>query len=284
MALHPAFMSYVWGVFPDGRPVKEGEEARGWEWKAWRALEHLQTLHAEVDDWLKGDPYRITEEVDPDTGENVQRIWDIEDPPTRFSLIIGDFIQTTRSALDHIVWELSVRQAPRPIKDHERRKIQFPIFGDEPVPPKVRAFRFLSDKQKAFIESVQPCNSPASYVDQPLWHLHELSNLDKHRTIALTVTRSVGTVFDFTHATSSGRFPIVSETSVPIGPLEDGAEIKRFLLDPGAKVNVKLQPVIQPGFPDSVGIGERAVLYTLEQIWRDAIHWVMRDLASGWHR
>jgi hypothetical protein len=109
-----------------------------------------------------------------------------ERPPLDFALIIGDVAHNVRSALDHLVYALSSRQAQR------SGKTQFPIFTDE-CRFKVLGIPMIASlkrPERTLIERVQPF---AAVVpdDDPLAILNRLSNLDKHR-LPVTVGAATG--------------------------------------------------------------------------------------------
>jgi hypothetical protein len=80
-----------------------------------------------------------------------------------------------------LVWQLVIKETgAAPV----RNKTQFPIFLD-PTGYKDRGEPVLvgvGTKAKALIKSLQPFATGEGGAS-PLWHLHELSNWDKHRTI-----------------------------------------------------------------------------------------------------
>jgi hypothetical protein len=169
------------------------------------------------------DPYRISRNVNPETGEfrlvvhidhEWQHIW---------SILIGEFIHNLRSALDHMVYELVRLKTRRPPPDLSRT--QFPVFllEFENKPAKRHGFYNSSkamlvgvgDDARALIVAEQPFKTGEGNAS-PLWHLHELSNWDKHRSISMThaLTEQVSiTVNTKDIRALYGR---------PVGPIENG--------------------------------------------------------------
>ena len=132
-------------------------------------------------------PYRFVSKVDVETSRYLLRIVIEREPPVGWSLIVGDFVQNLRAALDHLVWQLVRANGQQP-----GRSIAFPIFDQEP--PMRRGHR-ERERWKAmtrgvhpaalrFIERLQPYSpggdGPSRNV---LTALRKLSNEDKHRTI-----------------------------------------------------------------------------------------------------
>jgi hypothetical protein len=98
------------------------------------------------------------------------------DPPAALALILGDFVQNLRAALDHAVFELSA--APG------NKEAEFPIFRARQAfeAQRPRKIGLLSDRVQEFIRGQQP------FAPEPpnlLWRLHELARTDRHRTIPL---------------------------------------------------------------------------------------------------
>jgi hypothetical protein len=125
-------------------------------------------------------------------------------PPDHWPLLAGDAIQNLRSALEHVAWTAAV-------PGHKSRT-QFPIFKDarEYARKGRPMIAGLPAPVQTLIEQTQPYNAvPDGPTFDPLWQLSELSNLDKHRTLA-TVAGAVDTpyfgwagatedTFEFTH-------------------------------------------------------------------------------------
>lgn len=154
-----------------------------------RAKEHLDTLNSEIDRFATKKPYAF--HVITEYGSN--RSHDVEwlrEPPLRWSAIVGDCVHNLRSALDHIVWALSGGDGNAP------SHAEFPIFIDEEKYLKrtkegepargsglwkiqaVSAF-----KGKAVFYRLQPFNGTDDPTRHPLWILHELDRVDKHRRL-----------------------------------------------------------------------------------------------------
>ena len=102
--------------------------------------------------------------------------------------MIGDCVHNFRAALDYLLWELS---SPTYRSTHGTR-IEFPIFADPEWHRSASAkakVGGLDHAAQRIVESLQPFNGPgcrqrfdlAHPTDEPLWHLLELDNWDKHR-------------------------------------------------------------------------------------------------------
>jgi hypothetical protein len=105
-------------------------------------------------------------------------------PPLELGAVIGDFLFNLRSALDSLVCGVVRKQNPTQSCD----KNQFPIFD---VPKSYKDVRpkhladIPEDTRKLFDE-LQPFHRPDPHLD-PLWILNRLCNIDKHRSIHLTL-------------------------------------------------------------------------------------------------
>lgn len=163
--------------------------------KLQRAYEHLDSFKHEADAWVRADPYGIVDEPDPEPppqpiGDNCQarriRINRVSDVPERLSVIMGDCLFNMRCALDHLALTLAKSHAVS-MTDEQVIGSEFPIFSSSAgyrkhAPKKIGC---LEQSAQAIIESLQPYHCPSGYAAHPLWQLHELNRVDKHR--ALTV-------------------------------------------------------------------------------------------------
>ncbi|HJV94963.1 MAG TPA: hypothetical protein VJ608_02955, partial [Albitalea sp.] len=112
-------------------------------------------------------------------------------PSRECRLAFGDAVHQLRSSLDHIVYALI-----QPLTTDQRvlRQVDFPIYISE---DQLRASRgaghlqrLLSVAQFGEIEAAQPYKRNSTKpVDDWLWVLHELDNIDKHRTILMVDPR-----------------------------------------------------------------------------------------------
>jgi hypothetical protein len=88
-----------------------------------------------------------------------------------------------RSSLDDAVYELTLRHCGAPVTGSE-----FPVFDDrdkfqQNAPRKIRG---LHESTRTIIEQLQPYNLRKEGTRESiLWWLHQLSIIDKHRTVHL---------------------------------------------------------------------------------------------------
>lgn len=155
--------------------------------KVGRAREHLEALERSVNDLMRSDAEDINAaggvdgHFDGKEGVFVVKTRVPDTPPTELSLPLGDCLQNLRSALDHLVWQLTLANNRTP-----NRATAFPIFREEPADRNklLDPMRKIHPDAQAIIEEIQPFkNGEGDAADTFLWVLHELNNVDKHRLL-----------------------------------------------------------------------------------------------------
>ncbi len=187
-----------------------------------RAEEHLDALEAEMGRYLDGDVYILVRDEKCD--RTVWHLWIKEEPPARFSILLGDCIHNLRSALDHIAWQLVLANGAAPDED-----TAFPIWDREPrdgvFAPK--AIRGMSKDALTLIESVQPYQAGDRASEHVLCFIRGLSNTDKHRTLNLTAASLKGINVRILFGPDER---VLHESSVPAGIFRHRAEVASFPL------------------------------------------------------
>src|SRR5207253_22303 len=92
-----------------------------------RAQEHLDTLNQIVQWWFQTHPYRVGEDVDPESGFKEIAVFADDQPPERIALVAGDAIQSMRSSLDHLIGELARFASGGYLMPKVEEALQFPI-------------------------------------------------------------------------------------------------------------------------------------------------------------
>lgn len=153
-----------------------------------RAGEHINVLHGEIQDFFLTRPYTIEAKYEREFSEAILwvNIWEYP-PSSRWGPLIGDAVQNLRQALDHLAWAFA--EAGTGGTD----TTEFPIFRN-----KERFFRQdrggglskiagIDDTDlRTLIQSMQPFGSGDNGAGwEPLWVLHRLSIIDKHRFMQL---------------------------------------------------------------------------------------------------
>lgn len=153
-------------------------------WKTQRAKFHLDVLESEVLAFCK-DSHAITIKNEPEL-DQVRYCIELKQPHVYLFLILGDFLQCLRTALDQAVWSLIYHRTGRDSDSSE-----FPVFPEPLSANDRKQFNRKTDgltaEAIAYIESIQPYNRPAGTPASvnPLWSLHELNRIDKHRRISV---------------------------------------------------------------------------------------------------
>jgi hypothetical protein len=163
----------------------------GVELKLGRAETHLAHLDRLLKDALHPDRYRISVQRDPQTTEHVYRVHDLPTIDPEWSVVIGEILFNLRSALDHLAWQLVLldggtpgTQTQFPIRATPFNKKGDLIGGD--LNPAIKSPKILDA-----LEKCQPYNgdiTPSHPIERnPLWRLHRLNNIDKHRLLLVVV-------------------------------------------------------------------------------------------------
>ena len=232
-----------------------------------RADEHLDVLDEELGVFFKSyaegkvlehaldGPWHVVF-VNPPTKESP--------PPPRLSLICGDAIQNLRASLDHLVWQLVLREGNRP-----GGWTKFPItthindFNSSvraPKDPKKRPSPLqgitVDGEAWTLIEEAQPYNG-GELSKNPAHHelviLAFLSNTDKHRTLLnRLVFPGRATLQDIISVNPDA---VIVDYEVPNQPLSlvEKTEIVRVRFSesgPDPQVRVKRKLPVQPSFGD----------------------------------
>jgi hypothetical protein len=168
-----------------------------------RAYRHTKDLETTIEGFLQTALYVAVTEGHFEEGEHIGYFLirareHTEHPVNVIGAAIGDIVHNLRSALDHLAWQLAILAGNNPPPENT----EYPVFKDEaqyrpkniklgkPPPPGSGLFkvRGLAADDHALIESLQPYKThvinPAS---APLWVLHDLANIDKHRICPVTI-------------------------------------------------------------------------------------------------
>ncbi len=146
-----------------------------------RAETHRQHLDAAMLEYLALEPFRVTAPVLSDDGSLFEMFGFTEpEPPDYLGLVLGDYVNNLRGALDHLVGQLALLAGAAPTRAH-----LFPIssHAHDFTKRAGKALAGLREDHVAAIERLQPLNSPISPDEHPLALLQWLSNTDKHRVI-----------------------------------------------------------------------------------------------------
>jgi|HubBroStandDraft_1064217.scaffolds.fasta_scaffold192752_1 hypothetical protein len=157
--------------------------------KVFHAYMHLETLKSEMMRYFSTNPCAMVRDADS-TPENPTFSFATRKPiPQRLPFIIGDCLQNLRSALDYLVWELVKAASNEPGK-----KNMFPVcLTAKSFEDALKSGRLdgIDVHAIALIDQVQPYHAGESDAPgQGLFVLDDLTNINKHRHVLLTLIRS----------------------------------------------------------------------------------------------
>lgn len=197
-----------------------------------RAEHHLKTIKGEVAAFVAPNPDHFISDYDASRKQFVAKpnpaLFERQDG---WSLVVGDCVHNLRSTLDHLAHQLVVLGGGVPRSG--RGGTAYPIYesgtGVKGGPRQVRieaASGAVAPAVQTRIEELQPYKRSNPPVDDLLWVLSELDNMDKHRQLATTAvalggfTFAIGTMRDVNvHIDHVGGFT---------GPFDQDTELARW--------------------------------------------------------
>jgi hypothetical protein len=187
-----------------------------------RASFHARELRRQLSTAVEKDRWAFERDAISSAGVCSFRVTKLPPIEPQWSLILGDFLTNARAALDHLAWQLVLRDGGQP-----DRFTQFPIretlvnSKGNPAPARIESVTDSSVIRA--IEAVQPYASQ-SPTDSPLFTLNELVNIDKHHLL-LVVAHALK-VDGMWWGTNDGD--PVPKTRVSTGPISVGEEVAWF--------------------------------------------------------
>jgi hypothetical protein len=202
----------------------------------------------------------ILSEFDPADQCHVLTFSGTTDIPTRWGLIVGDYVSSARSSLDHLVWQLVLANGGVPGRNNS-----FPVLETQAgwlrnVEQRAESrgpgpLEGISTTAWSIIKELQPYNAGDRDAAHATWlaALHYLWNVDKHQVIHGAMAYATGDAPEVTVEPSDCLQ--VSKVFYGRRRLEDGAEIARVQVveikpPPGGNANVHFD------IPISVAFGE----------------------------
>lgn len=177
-----------------------------WWAKLDHAKVHIARLTQACEEYRERKPVEVRAESVTTPGEVVYRFHQSTPVPVQISLILGDVLHNLRSALDSLMLALVRLDMDRDLTEEEERVCQFPIA------PNAKAFKdnlsratalgLISDQLRASLREGQPFRllerykamdvqgaDALTYEEEakfnPLVAVNRLSNIDKHRRVAV---------------------------------------------------------------------------------------------------
>lgn len=176
---------------------------RDWNPKVRRARHHERALEAALRQYSELNPFELVSKLEGN--DLVVRVHLRHEIPEELSLIVGDLLHNARSALDLLVtsaaWDFAAASGGE-LTPADERRLFFPITRTESDFDKAakKIEPYLSDETMTRIRIVQPWSltsarfaeedddvtadqvEPLTWLD-PVWRLHLLDTLDKHREV-----------------------------------------------------------------------------------------------------
>ena len=197
--------------------------------KVGRAKEHLDALKSSIESaTVGGECYVVVKEANPDAGEYVFRIRINKQPPiTEWSLLIGDCLHNTRSALDHLFWALLLKKNTGGLTKGTS-DATFPITREWATfnGRKKKLEGWVGQQALAMLEGLQPYKSAGGWNKSPLMFLHDFDITDKHKLLLPAV-----------HILNSGQ--IQTQTVENRTVIFDGSAVLLALEDNAIIANLK---------------------------------------------
>jgi hypothetical protein len=217
-----------------------------------RAQKHTDSLETEIAAFRAENTCEIRQHFDPGTGRKSATVHVSRNIPIEWAIVIGEIMYDLRSALDHAITDLTIREQGQALSETE-----FPIFDDEPTYSRLRSrgalkgqpapgsglfkIRGVNDRTRALIYQLQPFEFQKALVagKAPMLSLlHQLNIVDKHRTIHIlrysTKETSWEVLRDITPIQPLGL-------GLPVGEIKHGAKVAEWLptQEPKDEVDMK---------------------------------------------
>jgi len=159
-----------------------------------RADENVKNLALEINPFISSLPIIPFTGDPPKFAEADRQKWGMltsarTNIPLRWSVLAGEIVHHMRAAFDHVAWQLS---SPS-YRSSNTTQIEFPIYSFDPSTDKDKLRRYQGKVEGiskpsalARIESLQPYKAGNRFA-HPLWLIHDLDRIDKHRELVLFV-------------------------------------------------------------------------------------------------
>lgn len=158
-----------------------------------RAAQHFEQLKAQVRGWEEGQGYTLRVKPDGHPPHYVVRaevLRPVEDEP--FPLVLGDFLQNARAALDYVAGALGDVGVGGAMTERDALATMFPITRSPERFAEIveRRLPTVTQPVRAAIEDLQPYKTGDDLWNyEPLWILNELARLDRHRFLQVGYER-----------------------------------------------------------------------------------------------
>jgi hypothetical protein len=250
-----------------------------------RAEEHLHVADSESQTHIEQYPEAGDIELWYESPWYLVRFKPFPPFPLHLALVLGDCIHNICAALDHLIWQLVLREDQEPGQHHsfplcqtredfidkvklpaQRGKKKFPLYG---IPVDGDAW--------TIIEQAQPflTGQPQRH---PLWFVSYLNNVDKHRTILVQYSRiDVQEFIDHLRWVPDLQ-PIEQRVTTLFPSGEEPTELARFRFAGNAPVSMYMDSY-EVGLP-LIGDGKRHATVAILNVARLQVEQILNQVAT----
>lgn len=262
--------------------------------KLLRAYGHLDALNREVAAFIDRHPFdAFPAQVDANGTEHVFHLRMLESIPVRWGVLLGEAVHDLRSALDHVVYQLTLDwngvEIPRTgfplLTDPSkwRKTARVSVKNPSGIDPNCGFFqiRGVGPGPQAFIESLQPYPTRQGSPHEVLLDLHEFWNQDKHRLLHIWGVQFGADFSNMSVPGAKGNWSFAAEPGV----LKHGA--KAFTVtfaepNPDVQINGSMPAAVT--FQSPSGPGGGAAAGSLMRLWDATVGIAGLLLASLGHQ
>lgn len=158
--------------------------------KVERAKRHLDEINDMFAEWHSLDPYRFVRDDDTNEGFHQFHV-EVSDPlPDQLGIAIGEFAHQLRTALNQVIWQLSLLTSDSP----KTTTTEFPIFWEFKSDDIRKRLRHVSKDTDArtIIRGLQPYHRGEDAKADLLWGLQQLNVVDKYQ-----ITQGLGLLMQY---------------------------------------------------------------------------------------
>ncbi len=245
-----------------------------------RADAHLAELKESVETTLDASPEHFTVEFDPQTGQQVFRAHNLPEIDPQWSVLAGELLYQLRSALDHLAWQLVLLDGGTP-----GQQTQFPVLTKPPTGKKGKSREvqikppIKDPKILAALDKCQPYKGfngeTVPYRNSPLWQLHHLNIIDKHRLLLVVVC-----VLDFDRMYWAGHanMPTPRDIKVATGPLQEGSPVAWFTWEQEPPLGFDPHLALEVSVNEALALGARPTPIRLLDLLDTFCKWVRWEI------
>jgi hypothetical protein len=161
------------------------DRLEGVQAKITRAKHHVSELDAAIKAFHASNPYKLAAKRDAEK-RPVYFLGQVDPVPIEVAAICGEIIQSLRSALDHLAYQLVLVGTGKPGPFFH---VYFPIF-DSPEKYEAGKLGQIKGMRKDAIDAIDAIK-PYGGGNDTLWKIHRLNIIDKHRLLV-----AVGSTFE----------------------------------------------------------------------------------------